>query len=148
MVTTAVQDVEMKDADSPAEVDPAEQKKDADLAAIEGRKQIITKSVILPKFGCCMHDPHPSINNCTHLLLFLLNRAYLIPEIREHTRQIEKAVHSKEQRFILRVLRSLPNTRRRLNGNVLRKLISGYYTHSAQEKDALLAFVEEVRYNF
>lgn len=36
MVTTAVQDVEMKDADSPAEVDPAEQKKDADLAAIEG----------------------------------------------------------------------------------------------------------------
>jgi 26S proteasome regulatory subunit N3 len=54
-------------------------------------------------------------------------------------------VHSKEQRFILRVLRSLPNTRRRLNGNVLRKLISGYYTHSTQEKDALLAFVEEVR---
>jgi hypothetical protein len=27
---------------------------------------------------------------------------------------------------------------------VLRKLISGYYTHSAQEKDTLLAFVEEV----
>ncbi|CAB3377756.1 Hypothetical predicted protein [Cloeon dipterum] len=94
-----VSDVEMKDADSPVEVDPAEQKKDADLAAIE--------------------------------------------EIREHTRQIEKAVHNKEQRFILRVLRALPNTRRRLNGNVLRKLITGYFTHSVQEKDALLAYVEE-----
>jgi hypothetical protein len=48
MVTTAVQDVEMKDADSPAEVDPAEQKKDADLAAIEGEKKFITISP--PKF--------------------------------------------------------------------------------------------------
>ncbi|XP_059481246.1 probable 26S proteasome non-ATPase regulatory subunit 3 [Neocloeon triangulifer] len=99
MAPPTVQDVEMKDADSPAEVDPAEQKKDSDLAAIE--------------------------------------------EIREHARQIEKAVHNKEQRFILRVLRSLPNTRRRLNGNVLRKLINGYFTHSAQERDALLAYVEE-----
>jgi hypothetical protein len=60
MVTTAVQDVEMKDADSPAEVDPAEQKKDADLAAIEGEKRITTQSLYCVNSGFCMH-PHPSI---------------------------------------------------------------------------------------
>jgi hypothetical protein len=59
MVTTAVQDVEMKDADSPAEVDPAEQKKDADLAAIEGEKRIKILSVFRSS-AFCMH-PHPSI---------------------------------------------------------------------------------------
>jgi len=59
MVTTAVQDVEMKDADSPAEVDPAEQKKDADLAAIEGEKRIKIQSVFQSS-AFCTH-PHTSI---------------------------------------------------------------------------------------
>ncbi|XP_049773596.1 probable 26S proteasome non-ATPase regulatory subunit 3 [Schistocerca cancellata] len=66
-----------------------------------------------------------------------------IQDIREHARQIEKAVQNKEPRFILRVLRSLPNTRRKLNSVVLRGIITGFYTHSATEKDALLNFVEE-----
>uniref|UniRef100_A0A1B6DCY0 Probable 26S proteasome non-ATPase regulatory subunit 3 n=1 Tax=Clastoptera arizonana TaxID=38151 RepID=A0A1B6DCY0_9HEMI len=66
-----------------------------------------------------------------------------LQDIKDHTRQIEKAVQTKEPRFILRVLRSLPNTRRKLNPNVLRGLISGFYTHSSTEKDALLAFIEE-----
>ncbi|XP_014253269.1 probable 26S proteasome non-ATPase regulatory subunit 3 isoform X2 [Cimex lectularius] len=66
-----------------------------------------------------------------------------IQEIREHIRQIEKAVQNKEPRFILRVLRSLPNTRRKLNANVLRGIISGFYTHSNAEKDALMAFIDE-----
>lgn len=66
-----------------------------------------------------------------------------IQDIREHARQIEKAVQNKEPRFILRVLRSLPNTRRKLNAVVLRGIITGFYTHSATEKDALLNFVEE-----
>lgn len=69
--------------------------------------------------------------------------ALTIQDIREHARQIEKAVQSKEPRFILRVLRTLPNTRRKLNPNVLRGIITGFYTHSATERDALLAFVEE-----
>jgi hypothetical protein len=68
----------------------------------------------------------------------------MLLDIREHARQIEKAVHNKEQRFILRVLRALPNTRRKLNGNVLRKVVNGFYTHSVQERDALLGFIEEV----
>lgn len=66
-----------------------------------------------------------------------------IQDIREHARQIEKAVQSKEPRFILRVLRTLPNTRRKLNPPVLRGIITGFYTHSTTERDALLAFVEE-----
>ncbi|KAK9510212.1 hypothetical protein O3M35_005045 [Rhynocoris fuscipes] len=66
-----------------------------------------------------------------------------IQEIREHIRQIEKAVQSKEPRFILRVLRSLPNTRRKLTPVVLRGIIAGFYTHSAAERDALMVFIEE-----
>ncbi|KAK9870438.1 hypothetical protein WA026_008006 [Henosepilachna vigintioctopunctata] len=62
-------------------------------------------------------------------------------EIREQVRQIEKGVSNKENRFILRVLRCLPNTRRKLNGSVLRGLISQVYP--VNERDALLTYVEE-----
>nr|QBH73722.1 26S proteasome regulatory subunit S3 [Eurycantha calcarata] len=64
-------------------------------------------------------------------------------DVRDHARQIEKAVQSKEPRFILRVLRSLPNTRRKLNPAVLRGIVTGFYTHSASERDALMAFIDE-----
>lgn len=64
-----------------------------------------------------------------------------LQEIREQVRQIEKAVTSKENRFVSRVLRCLPNTRRKLNGIVLRGLISQIYPLS--EREALVAFVEE-----
>ncbi|GJQ66948.1 Rpn3 [Trypoxylus dichotomus] len=64
-----------------------------------------------------------------------------LQEIREHARQIEKAVSSKENRFISRVLRCLPNTRRKLNGIVLRGLINQIYLLS--EREPLLSFVEE-----
>lgn len=93
------EDVEMKNADSPAEAEGADAKKDGDAASVV--------------------------------------------EIREHTRQIEKAVQSKEPRFILRVLRSLPATRRKLDAPVLRAVVSSLYAHSPADKDALLAFVEE-----
>ena len=66
-------------------------------------------------------------------------------DIREQAKQIEKSVSSKEPRFVLRVLRALPATRRRLNALVLKRLLHTSYTHSAQERDTLLAFVEEVR---
>lgn len=64
-----------------------------------------------------------------------------ILEIREHARQIEKAVTSKEPRFILRVLRTLPSTRRKLNGTVLRGLINQIYP--TNERDVLNAYIEE-----
>lgn len=66
-----------------------------------------------------------------------------IHDIREHTRQIEKAVQNKEPRFVLRALRALPNTRRRLNPVVLRGLVTGFYTRSTAERDTLLAWVDE-----
>jgi len=66
-----------------------------------------------------------------------------LEDIREQAKQIEKSVSSKEPRFVLRVLRALPATRRRLNALVLKRLLHTSYTHSAQQRDALLAFVEE-----
>lgn len=66
-----------------------------------------------------------------------------VQEIREHAKQIDKAVASKEPRFILRVLRSLPNTRRKLNANVLRTLATQLYPTGA-ERDSVLLFLEEL----
>lgn len=66
-----------------------------------------------------------------------------IQDLREQARQIEKTVLSKEPRFTLRILRSLPNTRRKLNPTVLRGIINALYTNSAPEKEALLEFVED-----
>lgn len=65
-----------------------------------------------------------------------------VQEIREHVKQIDKAVSSKEPRFFLRVLRSLPNTRRKLNPNVLRTLANHLYP-AGSERDSILVFVEE-----
>lgn len=66
----------------------------------------------------------------------------VLQEIREHVKQIDKAVASKEPRFILRVLRSLPNTRRKLNPVLLRALATQIYP-AGSERDAILLFVEE-----
>lgn len=63
-----------------------------------------------------------------------------IQEIKEHTKQIEKGVTSKEPRFILRVLRTLPATRRKLNPVVLRGLVSQLYP--VGEREAILQYVE------
>uniref|UniRef100_A0A3P8SHL9 26S proteasome regulatory subunit RPN3 n=1 Tax=Amphiprion percula TaxID=161767 RepID=A0A3P8SHL9_AMPPE len=56
-----------------------------------------------------------------------------LDDIKEHVKQIEKAVSGKEPRFVLRALRALPSTSRRLNANVLHKAIC----------DFLLGFLEE-----
>lgn len=66
-----------------------------------------------------------------------------VQEIREHAKQIDKAVASKEPRFILRVLRSLPNTRRKLNATVLRSLAAQLYPVGA-EREAILVYLEDL----
>lgn len=66
-----------------------------------------------------------------------------IEDIKEHARYIEKAANTKEPRFVLRVLRTLMSTRKKLNPSVLRKIVHGFYTHSAKERDSLLAFIDE-----
>lgn len=46
-----------------------------------------------------------------------------------------------------RVVRALSSSRRKLNHNVLRKLIMGYYPPNNPEKDVLLPFLDEVSIN-
>lgn len=65
-------------------------------------------------------------------------------DFKEHVKHIEKAVSSKEKNYMSRVVRALSSSRRKLNNNVLRKLIMGYYPTVSPEKDALLQFVDEV----
>ena len=75
----------------------------------------------------------------------LFSLVVLDSDIKEHVKQIEKAVSGKEPRFVLRALRALPSTSRRLNPNVLHKAVSGFYTSNAAGKQFLLGFLEEVR---
>jgi len=65
-------------------------------------------------------------------------------DIREHVKHIEKSVMTKEPRFMSRALRALVTLRRRLNNNVLRKTIMGYFPSAQVPKDGLLAFLAEV----
>ena len=65
-------------------------------------------------------------------------------DIKEHVKQIEKAVSGKEPRFVLRALRALPSTSRRLNTNVLHKAVHGFFTNNTGTRDFLLGFLEEV----
>ncbi|XP_016430788.1 26S proteasome non-ATPase regulatory subunit 3 [Sinocyclocheilus rhinocerous] len=66
-----------------------------------------------------------------------------LDDIKEHVKQIEKALQGKEPRFVLRALRALPSTSRRLNPNVLQKAVSGYFTCNAASKEFLLRFLDE-----
>ncbi|XP_065573527.1 importin-9-like isoform X2 [Artemia franciscana] len=65
-------------------------------------------------------------------------------EIREHARQIEKSIQAKEPRFLHRVLRSLPTTRKILTNTILKRIIHSFYTHSVKDRDFLLSYLEQV----
>ncbi|CAF3522890.1 unnamed protein product [Rotaria sp. Silwood1] len=64
--------------------------------------------------------------------------------IKEQVRTIEKAVNSKEPRYILRVLRALASTRKRLNEDVIRRLICFYYGSNSTEREILLNFIQTI----
>lgn len=66
----------------------------------------------------------------------------LILDIKEQVRTIEKAVNAKETRLILRVLRTLATTRKRLTENVLKRLISFYYVSNSIERETFLGFLQ------
>lgn len=66
-------------------------------------------------------------------------------DIKEHVKQLEKAVSGKEPRYVLRALRMLPSTSRRLNHYVLYKAVHGFFTSNNATRDFLLPFLEEVR---
>lgn len=65
--------------------------------------------------------------------------AIVVQEIRDQIRQIEKAVATKESRFILRVLRTLSNTRRKLNNSILRSI--AYLFTSGTERESVLSLI-------
>ncbi|XP_050790737.1 26S proteasome non-ATPase regulatory subunit 3 isoform X1 [Gopherus flavomarginatus] len=69
--------------------------------------------------------------------------AITLEDIKEHVKQLEKAVSGKEPRYVLRALRALPSTSRRLNPNVLHKAINGFFTSNSTVRDFLLGFLEE-----
>ncbi|XP_026819186.1 probable 26S proteasome non-ATPase regulatory subunit 3 [Rhopalosiphum maidis] len=64
-----------------------------------------------------------------------------IQEIRDQICLIEKAVQTKETRFMLRVLRTWSVTRRKLNPVVLWSVINDFYIHCASDKDLLLSYI-------
>ncbi|XP_042529742.1 26S proteasome non-ATPase regulatory subunit 3 [Dipodomys spectabilis] len=66
-----------------------------------------------------------------------------LEDIKEHVKQLEKAVSGKEPRFVLRALRMLPPTSRRLNHYVLYKAVHGFFTSNNTTRDFLLLFLEE-----
>lgn len=66
-----------------------------------------------------------------------------LEDIKEHVKQLEKAVSGKEPRFVLRALRMLPSTSRRLNHYVLYKAVHGFFTANNTTRDFLLSFLEE-----
>ncbi|KAK7067991.1 26S proteasome non-ATPase regulatory subunit 3 [Halocaridina rubra] len=68
-----------------------------------------------------------------------------LEDLKEHIRLVERSIVSKEPRFVLRVLRALPTTRRKLTPNVLRRLVGLYFTRpeNKQEKENILQYIEE-----
>jgi len=66
-----------------------------------------------------------------------------VEDIREHCKLIRKSVETKEPRFILRVLRALPVTRRKVNPVVLRTILKTFFTAEADKetKESLLSYV-------
>ncbi|KAL7989955.1 hypothetical protein Chor_012621 [Crotalus horridus] len=66
-----------------------------------------------------------------------------IADIKEHVKQLEKAVSGKEPCYVLRVLRALPSTSRRLNPSVMQKAINGFFTSNNAVRDFLICFLEE-----
>merc|ERR1719431_2539030 len=68
-----------------------------------------------------------------------------VEDVREHCKLIRRSVETKEARFMLRVLRALPVTRRKMNPIVLRSVMKTFYTADGDRdtKDSLLKFVAE-----
>jgi 26S proteasome regulatory subunit N3 len=65
-------------------------------------------------------------------------------DIRENIKLIERGIQSKETRYLIRVMRSLFSTRKRLNDPVLKRLINYYYitSHVQADKEFLLSFID------
>lgn len=70
-----------------------------------------------------------------------------LDDFKDHLRLIDRAVATKEPRHLLRVVRSLPATRKKLNPDYLRQFIALLYngreSMDSANKEMLLSFIEE-----
>lgn len=64
-----------------------------------------------------------------------------LEDLKQQVHLIEKSVQMKDPRFVSRVLRTLPSTRKKINNNVLVALINGYYTSASNDKTKLLEYL-------
>ncbi|CAF1503254.1 unnamed protein product [Adineta steineri] len=90
-----------------------------------------------------MKETEPSVTSNTTATSKDANTLTL-DDIKEQVRTIEKAVNSKEPRFILRVLRALASTRKRLTEDIIRRLIIFYYGANSSEREILLGYAQSV----
>lgn len=70
----------------------------------------------------------------------------IFEEMKDHLKLVERSVSSKEPRFLLRVLRSLPATRKKLSDpRVLRRVVNHVYSRpeNRSDRDNLLSYIEE-----
>lgn len=77
----------------------------------------------------------------------ILIEKFCVSDVKDYVKYIEKAVSTKEPRFMSRVARGINSVRHRLNSNILRRLLQGYIQAQSQTglRDDLLAFLDEVR---
>ncbi|KAK4470874.1 hypothetical protein MN116_005654 [Schistosoma mekongi] len=67
----------------------------------------------------------------------------VLEDIRDQIRYIEKSVMTKELYYMTRVVRGLSGIRRRLNCNVLRGLVQGYFPNPSPQKTYFLELLPE-----
>lgn len=64
----------------------------------------------------------------------------VLEDLKDRVKYIEKSVSSKEPRFLTRVLRAIPATRKKLTHPILRKLICGFFSQFISCKRWLVGF--------
>ena len=77
---------------------------------------------------------------------YTLSSLFIIADIRQHVKHVEKAVSTKEPRFMSRALRAIVTLRKKFNDSVLRKAILLFIPASptAAVQKNLLEYLEEV----
>lgn len=65
-------------------------------------------------------------------------------DVKENVKSIEKGIQQKENRYLIRVMRTIFSIRKRLNDSILKRVLNNYYTtQNAQvDKEFLLSFID------
>ncbi|KAI0983489.1 hypothetical protein GJ496_010091 [Pomphorhynchus laevis] len=77
----------------------------------------------------------------------LSEKQVILEELKDHLRTIEKTVITKETHYILRILRRIAQTRKRLQFDILQDLIEYVYAPYPLDKETSLAFLNERKAN-